>query len=212
MIRTSTVIPLVVQTKHIDAFVQLYKQIFSAEPYGEEYTDEWILENVWAYHLRHGTIVIAEDEKSQVIGFACAVRLANAPADVQEFLKNAWMQEQLPEELSPSMTWYMSELGVDPSKNREEVAYELIRNRLISASHAGMVHYVTRTDPTTSVSRALYESIGAQRIASEQDMTGTTQGKLLHTRSKKRVYLYGHAREALDKVILAGRGKNQGAS
>lgn len=205
MIRTSTVIPLVVQTKHIDDFVQLYKRIFSAEPYNEQYTDEWILENVWAYHLRHGTIVLAQDDRGKMIGFACAVRLANAPSDVQEFLKNAWMNGQLSEELSPGKTWYMSELGVDPTLDRQEVAYELIRNRMISASHAGMAHYVTRTDPTTSVSRALYERIGAQLIASEQDMSGTAQGDLLKTKSTKRVYLFGHASEALSKVLSPGR-------
>lgn len=208
MIRTSRVIPLIAQKKQVDGFVRLYKEIFGSAPYSENYSEEWILEKVWAYHLRHGTIVLAEDSHGQVVGFACAVRLASAPVDVQEFLKSSWMADLLPEELTPSRTWYMSELGVASTCDRHEVASKLIRDRLISASHAGMAHYVTRTDPHHSVSRHLYEQIGAQVIANEQDMTGTPQADVLGTQSTRRIYLFGRANEALSKVLPLGNSGN----
>lgn len=204
MVRTFGIAPLVVQRNQIDGFIRLYKEMFSSDPYYEGYTDEWVREKVWDHHIKHGTIVLAEGAGGQIIGFACAVRLSEAPADVQEFLKDSWISGKLPVEFDPDRTWYMSELGVALTCERKEAAFSLIRNRLISASHAGMKHYLTRTDPDISISRRLYEKIGAKAIDHEQDMSTTAQVAVLGSRSTKRLYLYGQTSEALSKLTSTG--------
>lgn len=200
MVRTQRVIPLAYQTVQAAGFVRLYKEVFGSLPYKENYSDEWIREKVWQRHLDHGTIVLASDTSGQIVGLACAISLAHAPNDVQGFLKDAWISGHLPEELTPSKTWYMSELGVASSCDTQDVAYALVRDRLISASHAGMAHYVTRTDPAGSISRHIYEGIGA-RVIGEQDMTDTTQVAVLGSHSTKRMYLFGRASDALGKLV-----------
>lgn len=210
MARTYGVAPLIGQSWQMNGFIRLYKEVFGSSPYEERYSDDWIRENVWDHHLKHGTIVLGEDDSGKIVGLACAVRLVHAPSDVQEFLKSAWMNGELPEELVPDKTWYLSELGVSEVASRSEVAYQLIRNRLLSASHAGMVHYVTRTDPKNSVSRNLYEKVGATVLKGEQDMTTTPQVTLLGSHSTRRIYLFGRASEALHKVtsVHASEGTN----
>lgn len=201
MIKITRVAPLAISNSDKAGFIRVYKEAFGGSPYFETYSDEEVLQDVWTPHIEHGTIILAlDDDIGRVIGLGCAIPLHYAPKDVQDFLKQSWISGFVPEEFAPTKTWYMSELAVDPAYRRQGVAYRLVRQRLLSASHAGVTHYVMRTATERSNSRHLYERVGADVLPGNHDISETDQ--VLHNGSKatSRVYLYGHAGEALGVV------------
>jgi GNAT superfamily N-acetyltransferase len=187
LIKIGRVGPTAIQTSDIKAFIEVYKEAFGGPPYFEHYTDEEVLEEVWEPHITHGRVVLARDtETDEVIGFGCAIPLAKAPGDIQEFLASCWMQGELSEEFVPNRTWYMSEMGVRESYRKQGVAYQLVRDRLLSVSHAGGTHYVMRTAAEGSNSRHLYEKVGSVPLAHEQDVSATEQVTVMGSQSTKR--------------------------
>ena len=203
MIRVRRSIPLVGPSTDISNFTRLYKEAFGGPPYFETYSDKEVIDEIWTPHIERGVVVLAyDDDNGAIIGFGCAIPLIHAPTDVQDFLKSSWMQGDLPEELLPTKTWYMSELGVATTHRKQGVAYKLVRDRLISASHSGANHYVMRTAATQSNSRHLYERAGAEQLGRKQDISDTGQVTVNGSHSTSRVYLYGRTGDALN--IVAG--------
>jgi ribosomal protein S18 acetylase RimI-like enzyme len=154
-----------------------------------------------------GSIILAHDDESEsnsVVGFGCAIPLPKAPQDVQDFLHQRQLDGSLPKDFAPAKTWYMSELGVLTSYRERGLAYQLVRHRLISINHAGGTHYVMRTAATKSLSRHLYERLGAQPVTVEQDVSSSEQVTKNGSKSTKRVYLYGKTSDALRWID--GRG------
>lgn len=191
----------------LDGFVGAFIHAFSGEPYNESYIDEEVVNSVWHPHLEMGSIILAHDDEldaNSVVGFGCAIPLPKAPQEVQTFLHQRQLDKSLPSDFIPAKTWYMSELGVLTSYRERGLAYQLVRHRLISINHAGGTHYVMRTAAEGSMSRHLYERLGAQLVAVEHDISSSDQVKKNGSTSTKRVYLYGKTSDALRWID--GRG------
>ena len=181
-------------------FAHVFEEAFGGEPYNEKYEPGQVVQEIWTPHLDHGCIVLARDEY-KIVGFGCAVPLDKAPEEIQQFLDECTRDGLLPADFIPSKTWYMSEMGVLNDYRSRGTSYDLVRHRLISASHAGATHFVMRTSSDKpSNSRPLYEKLGAKKLA-EQDVSDTAQVTENLSASKVRVYLYGRIDEAMRAIF-----------
>ena len=184
-IRYAQVNPAAVLAREKLGFARVYREAFAGEPWYEEYADAEILADVWDEHIDTGVIILASIGE-QVVGLGCAQPLAHASRDVQEFLASA------PSFMSdPATTWYMSELAVDAAHRRHGIGKQLVRHRMITASHRGGTHFVFRTAVQGSNSLLLYKNLGAVELTERQDMAQSQQVLANHSQSTERVYLHG---------------------
>lgn len=181
------------------AFIEAYQEAFSGPPYFEDYSMEQVLEEVLIPHLRDGMVMYAT-EHSKLIGFGCALPFNKTPDDVQEFLEGLHQEGDLPKEFDHRRAWYMSELGVLNAYRGVGAAWELVRHRMYSMSHRGARQFFMRTAATGSNSMPMYIKCGAQPLDQLQDISGSAQATENHTRSLKRVYLWGNCLEAAAKI------------
>lgn len=166
-------------------FIDLYKEAFGGPPYFEEYEDDWVEENVWGFHLKHGCVVLAL-HNDDLIGLGCAIPTSE-DGKVFEFLSS---QEKLPFDLGKSL--YMSELAVSSLFRKSElhVGSELVKKRIDWAKNNGFNAFVMRTAAKNSNSENLYRDIiGAKKIE------GLIQNVLenpqeVSSSSDQRIYFY----------------------
>lgn len=166
-------------------FAQVYREAFAGEPWYEAYTDAEVLADVWDEHIDSGAIILARDG-GKVVGLGCAQPLTKASSNVQEFLESASSFTA-----DPAATWYMSELAVDAGYRRLGIGKELVRHRLLVASHRGATHFTFRTAIEGSNSLRLYRALGADELAERQDMSHDQQVVVNGSHSTERVYMHG---------------------
>ncbi len=174
-------------------FANVYREAFGGAPWYEEYTNDEVLRDVWNEHIGSGIIILAFDE-DRVVGLGCAQPLTKAASDVQEFLGSAPSFTA-----DPDATWYMSELAVDADYRRHGIGMQLVRHRLLTASHRGGTHFAFRTAVQGSNSFLLYKKLGAHELAERQDMTQNQQVLVNHSQSRERVYMHGEISPMLEK-------------
>ncbi len=172
-------------------FAKVYREAFAGEPWYETYTDEEVLADVWDEHIDSGVIILAFDGE-RVVGLGCAQPLTKASSNVQEFLASATSFVA-----DPANTWYMSELAVDGDYRRHGIGKQLVRHRLITASHRGGTHFTFRTAIHGSNSLRLYRELGAHELAERQDMSHDQQVVVNGSHSTERVYMHGEIESIL---------------
>ncbi|HEU4984711.1 MAG TPA: GNAT family N-acetyltransferase [Nitrososphaera sp.] len=172
-------------------FARVYREAFAGEPWYETYTDAEVLIDVWDTHINSGAIVLARDG-GKVVGLGCAQPLTKASPDVQEFLASASSFTA-----DPAATWYMSELAVDDAYRRQGIGKELVRHRLLVASHQRATHFTFRTAIHGSNSLRLYRELGADELAERQDMSHNNQVLVNGSHSTERVYMHGEINKIL---------------
>ncbi len=180
-------------------FTVAYQEAFAGPPYFEHYSDEEVIEDVWRPHLRSGIVILAYDG-ARVVGFGCALPLAESPADVREFLAS------LGDDIFPvdvERTWYMSELGVLEGYRRQGIGYGLVKHRLLTISHRRDTHYVFRTAAEGSNSYHLYRKVGAIELPVRQDVSTIDQVVVNGSQSGQRVYLYGACEPTIHEILSA---------
>lgn len=192
-IRYAQVNPAAVLPHEMRGFAKVYREAFAGDPWYETYTDEEIIADVWDEHIDSGVIVLAFDGE-RVVGLGCAQPLAKASSNVQEFLASAssFMAD-------PASTWYMSELAVDANYRRHGIGKQLVRHRLITASHRGGTHFAFRTAVLGSNSLRLYQELGAHELAERQDMSHDPQVVTNGSHSTERVYMHGEIGSILSR-------------
>lgn len=189
-------------TLDVNGFIKVYREAFGGEPYFEEYTDDEI-RAIWDEHLADGRIILAKDEEDagRVVGLGCSLPLHHAHEDVQEFLASCMAEGLLPADFTFQNAWYMSELGVLAAYRNQNIAYELVRHRLLDVSHMGAKYYIMRTAADKpSNSRHLYERLGGKPIDKLHDVSDTAQVTENVSQSEMRVYLFGESREAMHNL------------
>ena len=178
-------------------FVFVYKDAFGGAPYFETYTDEEVVRDIWLPHLQNGIIVLAREGES-VIGFACALPLCSAPADVREFLEEQKRRGGFP--IDFTTVWYNSELGVYTTLRKRGIGYALMRARLGEIRARGGEKYVARTAAEGSNSLHLYERIESTKLSELQNVAASAQVLVNKSQSAARVYLYGECAMGVKKI------------
>ena len=177
-------------------FVAAYKEAFGGSPYFEEYTDEFVVEEVWEPHLAHGVIMVVTDEEQGggLVGFGCAMPFDKAPADVREFIEGLDEKGRIPTEFEYRRAWYMSELGVLNDYRGLGAAWELVKQRMRTVDWKGADQFFMRTAANGSLSRPMYIKMGSRELADLQDVSHIDQVVETHSRSNQRTYLWGDVR------------------
>lgn len=184
--------------EHVEGFVEAYKEAFGGPPYGESYTTDEVIDDVWTPHLQDGVTFLAIDS-SKVVGFGCATPVTKAEHDVQKYLS----EHATSFDFDTEKAWYMSELGVLESHRRQRIGISLVKHRLEAITAIGDTDYVFRTAAEGSNSIDLYKNIGATVLPELQSVADSDQVKVNGSRSVARVYLYGDCESALKKIESA---------
>jgi len=133
--------------------VELYKRLFSKEPYFEQFSDEEVV-GYFNDYVRNGLLFLAQDGK-KTVGFGAAVPLSKeiALADLGKQFG-----------IDPESTWYMADLGVDDEKfQRVGMAKQLVEARLNAMPKGTTALMRTSVDNIASLS--LYHGLGFTEIS-----------------------------------------------
>ena len=179
-------------------FVRAYKEAFGGPPYNETYTDQQVLD-ILHQHQRDG-IAMHVSHNEHLIGFGCALPFDKSPQDVKAFLEGLHSEGRLPDQFDFRNAWYMSELGVLNEYRGKGAAWELVWQRMLSASRRGATQFFMRTDWPNSNSMPMYIKCGAQPLADLQDLSGSSYDEEINTQSLHRVYLWGDCRDAANRI------------
>ncbi len=172
-----------------EEFICLYKDAFGGPPYFEDYSDVWVKENVWDFHLKHGCIILAL-HNHRVVGLGCAMPVV-MDKKINTFLSE---QENLPFPLA--LTLYMSELAVSSlfRKSDLHIGSTLVKKRIEWGRKNGFPWFVMRTAAENSNSKNLYlKTIGA-KVLEGVVQNVTTNPEEVTSASNERIYLYGETK------------------
>lgn len=175
-----------------EGFVDVYREVFGGAPYFEPYAPEQVIEQVWEPLVPECVFVAQDGERVVALGCAHA-RLANINGEIRDFLL---AQPELSEMFDPARTVHMAELAVRVSHRKQGIASRLIRIRLEWALAQGNEWYEMCTDADFSMSRPLYERIGARLAPFTQDISGPENVSA----SVRRIFLYGRIDEAIRRL------------
>lgn len=158
------------------SLIELYKRLFSKEPYFEQFSDKEVA-GYFNDYVRSGLLFLAQDGK-KTVGFGAAVPLSKeiALADLGKQFG-----------IDPESTWYMADLGVDDERfQRVGMAKQLVEARL-NAMPKGTIALM-RTSVDNIASLSLYRSLGFAEI---KGMVQEVEGKRIDGTFKKdkRIFL-----------------------
>jgi len=176
-----------VEPHHIVGFIHVYQDAFSGPPWFENHPTKRVYEMVFLEHLPH-CLVLALDGR-EVVGLACChpvLAEVNTGNHVREFLTAHREIAPFPLE----QTIYQSEVAVLSSYRRQHIAEKLTLARFDWARGQGLTHYTMRTEPNGSLSKPLYEKLGA-RIAKGLVQPISPGADEVKSESKERIYLWG---------------------
>jgi len=174
-----------VEPHHCTGFVSVYQEAFSGPPWYETHPTEHVQKNVWNEHLPYCIILAVSGD--EVIGIGCAhptLAEMGTNGGVKEFLEAN--RELVPFPLETTL--YMSELAVLEPYREKGIGQELTKARWHWGRTNGMTHYAMRTAESGSLSKLLYEKLGAQVVESlVQDVSDAT----IQSASDRRIYMWG---------------------
>ena len=136
--------------------VNLYQDIFSEEPYFEDFSDQEI-KIIFTDYLNQGGLVFTATENDQIVGFSAAIPIKKSSIVNVDGIKSL-----------PNNTWYMADLGVAKPIRRQGLAEDLVRSRLRAIPENSYV--VMRTAKNNIASQSLYEKLGFQLLDFTQNV------------------------------------------
>jgi hypothetical protein len=168
----------------VPGFIKVYQEAFAGPPYFENYSAQWVTENILIPHLPYW-VGIAETDAEGVIAFSCAHPVAtDATPEATDFLF-AQSADQIPFDLNTSA--YGSELASLKSVRKLGVGAHLTSCLFRWAADNGYPTVVMRTAEQGSNSIRLLQRAGAKLLPFVQDVAGHGA---IESQSERRVWLY----------------------